>query len=123
MVSSPDNKRLQRSQIALARRFGVEPCDVSWNEKVGVSGNLRDRQLWPVNGLRHPPHMDTAGWYFWAGEELSQDPDFFVPLHAQHLQEWRPEVLPYLLLPPGWRFLIAPGYEDVWEDPALRDVR
>ncbi len=29
------------------------------------------------------------------------------------------DVLPYLGLPPGWRFLVAPGYVDVWEDPAL----
>ncbi len=27
-----------------------------------------------------------------------------------------PEVLPYLALPPGWRFLIADGYEDGWFD-------
>ena len=34
-------------------------------------------------------------------------------------QEWCPAVLPYLSLPPGFRFLIAPDYEDVWEDAAL----
>ncbi|WP_459213513.1 immunity protein Imm33 domain-containing protein [Paraburkholderia caribensis] len=27
--------------------------------------------------------------------------------------------MPYLGLPPGWRFLIAEGYEDVWEDAKL----
>ena len=27
--------------------------------------------------------------------------------------------LPYLGLAPGWRFLIAPGYEDVWYDEKL----
>ena len=24
-----------------------------------------------------------------------------------------------LALPPGWRFLLAPDYEDVWYDPSL----
>ena len=28
------------------------------------------------------------------------------------------EVLPYLGLAPGWRFLLAPGHVDVWFDPA-----
>ncbi|WP_441294952.1 immunity protein Imm33 domain-containing protein [Massilia antarctica] len=28
-------------------------------------------------------------------------------------------VVPYLSLPPGYRFQIADGYEDVWFDPAL----
>lgn len=46
-----------------------------------------------------------------------------VPLHVGHLAEWCPDALPYLALPPGWRFLIAPGYEDVWEDPALFDIQ
>jgi hypothetical protein len=31
-------------------------------------------------------------------------------------------VFPYLALPPGWRFLLAPGYEDVWYDPTLLDL-
>jgi hypothetical protein len=36
--------------------------------------------------------------------------------------EWCPAVLPYLELPPGWRFLIALGHEDVWEDPSLLNI-
>lgn len=33
-----------------------------------------------------------------------------------------PEVLPYLGLPPGWRFRIAPGHSDVWDDPELLTI-
>jgi hypothetical protein len=69
--------------------------------------------------LRHRPVGDTNGWYIWAGAELSQDPDFFIPLHVEHLEEWCPEVLPFLALPPGSRFLLADGYEDVWHDAEL----
>jgi hypothetical protein len=47
---------------------------------------------------------------------MSKDSDFFVPLHVTHLHEWSSGVLPYLALPPGWRFVIADGYEDVWFD-------
>ncbi|WP_420852547.1 immunity protein Imm33 domain-containing protein [Paraburkholderia terrae] len=61
----------------------------------------------------------TTGWFIWAGETFSQDPDLFVPPHAEHLKQWAPMVLPYLALPTGWRFLIAEGYEDVWDDPSL----
>jgi hypothetical protein len=63
---------------------------------------------------------DTSGWYIWAGEgSPSSDPDFFVPLHLEHLSEWRPEILKFLGLPPGWRFLTAGKYEDVWYDATL----
>jgi hypothetical protein len=57
-----------------------------------------------------------------AGETLSEDDDFFVPLHVTHLEEWCPGAVRFLGLPPGWRFLSAPGQEEVWFDPALLDV-
>lgn len=90
--------------------------------KVGISENVKDRTSLPINGLRHPPEVDTTGWYIWAGEALSDDPDFFNALHVTHLDAWCPEVIPYLALPPGWRFLIASGYEDVWYDETLFDI-
>jgi hypothetical protein len=80
--------------------------------------NLRDKIV-PVNGLRHPPKGDTTGWYLWGGADITDDPDFFKPLHVEHLSDWCPEALKYLGLPPGWRFLIAGDYEDVWYDASL----
>ena len=74
----------------------------------------------PINGLRHTPEGDTTGWYIWAGENFSQEPGFFEPLHVSHLSEWCHLVLKYLGLPPGSRFLITDiGYEDVWFDESL----
>ena len=89
--------------------------------KVGISPNVKNG-IYPLNGLRHNPEGDTTGWYIWAGEELSNNPDFFVPLHVEHLIKWCPEIIKYLGLAPGWRFLVAPGYEDVWEDDSLLKV-
>jgi len=53
---------------------------------------------------------------------MPDDPDFFVPLHVEHLDEWCPGAVKYLGLAPGWRFLFAEGYEDVWEDTELLDI-
>jgi hypothetical protein len=90
--------------------------------KIGVALNIKTSTV-PVNGLRHPSTKDTTGWYLWAGDAGPlPDPDFFVPLHVEHLAEWRPEVLKFLGLPPGWRFLTDGNYEDVWEDPSLLDI-
>jgi hypothetical protein len=88
---------------------------------VGVSRNIKDG-IWPINGLRHPQEGDTTGWYIWAGEDFSTDDDFFVPLHVKHLEEWCPAVIKYLGLAPGWRFLLANDYEDVWQDLSLLGV-
>lgn len=89
---------------------------------VGVSRSLLELGwTWPINGLRHQASNDASGWYVWTGE-LTTAADFFVPLHSEHLVDIVPELGAYLGLPPGSRFLLAPGYEDVWTDETLLDV-
>jgi hypothetical protein len=105
-------------QAEVCRQYGVALWPSAADQKIGISANVRSG-VFPLNGLRILPEGDTTGWYIWAGEDLSSDPDFFLPLHASHMMDWCPKVYPYLGLPPGWRFLIAPGYEDVWYDPEL----
>ncbi|GCD96029.1 immunity protein Imm33 domain-containing protein [Embleya hyalina] len=100
---------------------------VPWSPPVlgSIVGVARDVGAggWPINGLRHPIEGTTCGWYLWAGEgEMDQDPDYFQPVHVDHLFDRCPRVLPYLGLPPGWRFLIAPGHSDVWHDPELLTI-
>ncbi|MEV0158386.1 hypothetical protein AB0H57_32570 [Micromonospora sp. NPDC050686] len=73
----------------------------------------------PVNALRHPLWKRSSGWYIWSGEDF---PEVFEPQHVVHVVELLPEIEPYLDLPPGWRFLLAPGCEDVWQDDSLFDV-
>lgn len=102
----------------MCRRFGVQPLPAQRTDKVGIAHNFR-ADWWPLNALRHPPEGDTTGWYIWSGEEFSLDPDFFLPLHLSHLDERCPILVPYLALPAGSRVLLAPGYEDVWEDESL----
>jgi hypothetical protein len=111
---------LHESQRRLCEKYGTGWFASPDGMKVGISRNVLTG-LKPLNGLRHPPVGDTTGWYIWAGEEISQDPDFFVPLHVAHLEEWCPSILRFLGLPPGWRFLTAEDYEDVWEDATLLD--
>lgn len=102
----------------VAERFGVDAAPPDPGDKVGIARNVRSGLL-PLNALRHAPEGGTSGWYIWAGEDLSDDTDFFLPVHISHLSSWCPQILPYLSLPPGWRVLLAPGHEDVWFDETL----
>lgn len=110
------------NQKRTCTRLGVECVPSPAHMKLGISAAALAGGVMPLNGLRHPPKGDTTGWYIWAGEEYSEDPDFFLPLHVSHLAEVRPEVLPYLGRPPGWRFLVAGDYEDLWFDATLLGV-
>jgi hypothetical protein len=77
----------------------------------------------PINGLRHPVVGDTSGWYIWCGEQFSESPNFFVPIHVRHLTEKHPELIRLLGLPPGSRFLIAGDYLDIWQDLSLLNIK
>jgi hypothetical protein len=112
------SSQIEHVQQELCARFGADFFGCDLHLKVGIARNVKDG-LHPINGMRIEPENDTCGWYIWAAEEFSQADDFFVPLHAEHLADWAPLVIPYLGLPPGWRFLVTEKYEDVWEDRQL----
>lgn len=105
------------AQRRICQAQNVEPEAPLASDKAGIALETVDQE--PLNGLRHRPETGTSGWYIWGGTELSEAPDFFKPLHHHHIDEYCPPALPFLALPPGWRFLLAPGQLDVWFDPAL----
>ena len=111
---------ISNEQNKICKKYKVKALQSPLNLKVGISLNTKNEGLFPINGLRLSPDGDTTGWYIWRGEEFSEDPDFFVPLHVKHLQKWCPLILKYLALPVGYRFLIGENdYEDVWFDEQL----
>jgi len=109
----------EQDQVAVCREHGREfnPCPP--DSKLGVA--LHTLGQTPIHGLRHSPVGETNGWYIWAGEYFS-DKDFFEPLHASHLIQRLPEVVRFLGLPPGSRFLLAGEHVDVWFDESLLNV-
>ena len=108
-------------QIAICNKYGSHYLETKISMKVGISSDF-DCSKEPINGLRHPLDEDTSGWYIWSGEKFSEDDDFFVPIHAAHLVERCPKIIKYLGLAPGWRFMLADGVEDVWQDPFLLQI-
>ena len=112
---------LVATQAQICARYAVSPHPVTPDSIVGISASLAAGAM-PANGLRHPSEQGQSGWYLWGGEHLSDAPDFFQPVHASHLVGQRPDVIAYLGLPAGWRFLLAPGYEDIWYDATLLNI-
>jgi len=87
--------------------------------RIGASLNL-DKD--PIHGLRHPNGKGTTGWFIWTGD-YSENKDFFQPMCAEHLLQIRPDIIKYLALDIGFRFLIdKDGYEDIWYDEKLRVI-
>ncbi len=106
-------------QHDLCKRLGVEHVPTEPFQIIGLANEVSKI---PLNGLRHPIAGHTAGWYVWGGEYNEAD-NFFKPVHAYHLLDTKPEIIKYLALPVGYRFLIDDkGYEDVWYDETLLNV-
>jgi hypothetical protein len=118
-VRAGDDARERDAQNAICARFGATPDYPKLWQKAGLARDS-NRIVLPTNGVRHNAVKSTCGWYFWDGEELPTDRDAFRTIHVVHLRTVAPDVLPYLALPPGWRFQIARDYEDVWFDEAAR---
>jgi len=107
-------------QHRVCNRLGASYEPPQAGSKVGVA--LQTFGAQPLNALRHPAEQATSGWYIWWGDTLTEDPEFFQPLHVEHLSDRCPELLSYLALPPGWRVQLAPGHEDAWYDGKLLEV-
>jgi hypothetical protein len=106
------------SKKSVCEWINVAPLSPRANSKLGIA--LPTLGKLPIHGLRLAPTETTNGWYIWCGDEMSSAPDFFSPLHIEHMAEYLPEAIEYLELPPGYRFLIdGSNYEDVWFDGAL----
>jgi hypothetical protein len=109
--------RIVRQQ-SICQWSNAEPSPLLAGSKLGIA--LSTIGKLPINGLRHRPTETTNGWYIWCGTELSDNTEFFAPLHIEHLSEYLPQAAEYLDLPPGYRFLIdGSNHEDVWYDKSL----
>jgi hypothetical protein len=104
-------------QRAICDRYGAQFLPPAPGTRIGIA--LRTLGLVPLNGLRVEPENAVCGWYLWGGDEPSDDEDFYQPMCIEHIADRCPAAVPFLALPPGWRFLTADDYVDVWYDARL----
>ncbi|GAA4277923.1 immunity protein Imm33 domain-containing protein [Aquimarina mytili] len=117
------NKYIEE-QKATCVKYDANYVEADWEMFIGLGRGFDPKQN-PINGLRHPIHDQTTGWYIWSGEDFDKSDDtFFEPVHLHHLIETYPDIIKFLGLEPGWRFLVADNasYVDVWEDLSLLDA-
>jgi len=115
-----DSLKIEQAQRLVCTRFGAAFVSTPLEDKMGFAGSTSG--LNPINGLRHPRTPGTSGWYIWCGEAFSESPDFFEPQHAKHIYERLPNAAHLFGLPPGYRFLLAGEYLDVWYDQKLLNI-
>jgi hypothetical protein len=111
----------QAKQKSLCHQYGAPFLPPVAGSRVGIAIETLGSK--PLNGMRIEPEGGACGWYLWAGGEPSEADDFYKPICVEHLAEHCPAALPFLALPPGWRFLTDGHYIDVWYDAKLTESR
>lgn len=91
------------------------------SDACGISKNIKDGSIQPLNGLRHNDSEGNSGWFLWRGEYSDRD-DFFKPTHIEHIIDIVPNEL--LELAPGYHFLVdtQSGHKDTWFDRSLLNI-
>lgn len=111
MSAASDAIEIQKRMCAKHRAPFFECSDA---DRAGIA--LVSLKIDPIYGARERNEDGTTSWYVWGGP-CSSAVDFFQPICAGHIRELLPEALPYLALPPGYKFIIdRNGFEDVWRE-------
>lgn len=102
-------------QKLLCEEFGSAYVELNGEDVVAVAVHSLNQD--PIVGLRDAPQTDENVEWFIYGGELGEGEDHFETMNIKKLQEILPEVLPYLALERGYRFMIdGDDYEDVWKE-------
>ena len=102
-------------QKLLCDEFGSSYVEVSGDDVIAVAVHSLKQD--PIVGLRNKAEGDeNVSWFIYGGE-LAEGEDSFETMTVRDLQDLVPQVLPYLALDVGFRFMIdGDDYEDVWKE-------
>ena len=106
-----NNERINEKQQRICDKYGL-PAQAPEAMVALAIGSLAQS---PIYGTRIAlPENGTVSWFFHCGEHDDAD-GFYQPVHASHLPDMLPQVVDYLALPSGAKFILdRDGYEDVW---------
>lgn len=105
---------LLKLQQSVCAKHGAKFVGVHKHSMVRLALGSLGQQ--PFQGLRSAPDGESSGWFLWAGQYSTAD-DFFQLVSYSALFEKCPQVIKYLGLPPGYRFVVdCEGYGEVWLD-------
>lgn len=102
-------------QKLVCEEYGSKYIAVHENDVIAVAVASLNQE--PIVGIRNKPEAgEDVTWFIYAGEHHDSE-DFFQTVSVKELDKLLPEVLPYLALEHGYRFMIdREEYEDVWKE-------
>ncbi|WP_374990765.1 immunity protein Imm33 domain-containing protein [Acinetobacter rudis] len=106
-------------QKLLCEEFDSAYIQVKADDEVAIAVQTLNRE--PIVGIRKRIETGSkVAWYIYGGELDDSEENLFEIVTITQLLEIFPDVMPYLALEEGFRFMIdQDDYEDVWKADAL----
>lgn len=102
-------------QEELCTRMGTTMSPPHASDRAAVSQGVLEGTL-AVEGVRYPSNKPNSGWYL-TTDLYDGDYRSMRVIHLEHLISARPELLPLIALPSGFRFEVRTKTQpDVWFD-------
>lgn len=104
---------IAREQREVCNAAGAPFTNVRLSHAAAVSPGVHEGD--DLEGVRYSALDEIPGWYIFT-DRYNGDVRQMKVEHLWHVTKSRPEIVPYLALPVGYRFRIASGQVHVWFD-------
>jgi hypothetical protein len=95
-----------REQSEMCWQQNLIPLFPNFNQSVVISDGVYDGK--DIEGIRYDAPQDESGWYLIA-DDYNEDIKTLKMVHFYHVAFARPDILKYLALPFGYRFIMKGG--------------
>ncbi|KFF17459.1 hypothetical protein IW22_20890 [Chryseobacterium sp. JM1] len=102
-----------RQQGEICWQQNLIPLFPNFNQSVVISDGVYEGK--DIEGIRYASPQDESGWYL-ITDDYNEDIKSLKMVHFYHVAFARPDILKYLALPFGYRFLMKGGKFEINKD-------
>ncbi|MEJ5049765.1 hypothetical protein WH221_07980 [Chryseobacterium culicis] len=102
-----------REQSEVCWQQNLIPLFPNFNQSVVISDGVYEGK--DIEGIRYDSPQDESGWYL-ITDDYNNDIKSLKMVHFYHIAFARPDILKYLAIPLGYRFLMKEGKIEIHQD-------
>ncbi|WNI38410.1 hypothetical protein [Chryseobacterium sp. SG20098] len=102
-----------RQQSEMCLQYDLIPLFPNFNQSVVISGGVYEGK--DIEGIRYDSSQDESGWYL-ITDDYNDDIKSLKMVHFYHVAFARPDILQYLAIPFGYRFIMKNGNVEICRD-------
>ncbi|TLX24661.1 hypothetical protein FE904_14915 [Chryseobacterium indologenes] len=102
-----------RKQSEICKQKNLVPLFPNFNQSVVISDGVYEGK--DIEGIRYESPQDESGWYL-ITDDYDDNIKSLKMVHFYHVAFARPDILKYLAIPFGYRFIMKEGNIEIYKD-------